>query len=140
MCAVNVEMNASVPIQDSATREPLAPASVRRHPKLGLTSLLIAIVFPFLLLMIFVVLLLLQGQIESGAFVGFVTILAASIGGVAVHLTGLILGIAGVSRKETKKLLSVLGILFNGLLLVLSAIVCILFVAFLMHPFPLGPK
>jgi hypothetical protein len=132
-------MNDSIPIQNFPVgiRENVP---IKRHSKLGLTSLLIAIAFPVLYVIIFVVLALLQDHIENGAFVGFVTILAVAIAGVAAHLTGLIMGIAGASRPETKKLLAVLGIAFNALPLVLSSIVSILFVAFLIHPFPLGPK
>jgi hypothetical protein len=132
-------MNDSIPIQNLPVgiRENVP---IKRHSKLGLTSLLIAIAFPVLYVIIFVVLALLQDHIENGAFVGFVTILAVAIAGVAAHLTGLIMGIAGASRPETKKLLAVLGIAFNALPLVLSSIVSILFVAFLIHPFPLGPK
>jgi len=129
-----IEMTASMPIQSTPT------APVRRHSRLGITSLLLALGFPFLLLIIFVVMLIFSEQIENGAFVGFVTILAASIAAVAVHLTGVILGIAGVYKKENRKLFPVLGIVFNGLPLLLSATACILFVAFLIHPFPLGPK
>jgi hypothetical protein len=132
-------MSASIPIENFAARTP-AGVPLKKQSKLGVLSLLIAIAFPFPMLIVSIVLVLLQDYIENGAFVGFVTILAASIAGFAVHLTGLILGIAGVSRKETKKLLPVLGILFNALPLALSLIVCILFVAFLIHPFPLGPK
>ena len=129
-----MEMNASIPVPAEAS------APVRRHSRLGVTSLLLALGFPFLCLIIFVVMLIVSGQIENGAFVGFVTILAASIAAVVVHLTGVILGIAGAYKKDSKKLFPVLGIVFNGVPLLLSAIVCILFVAFLIHPFPLGPK
>lgn len=117
---------------------PAAP--VRRHSRLGVTSLLLALGFPFLCLIIFVAMMIVSDQIENGAFVGFVTILVASIAAVAVHLTGVILGIAGAYKKDSRKLFPVLGIVFNGVPLLLSAIVCILFVAFLIHPFPLGPK
>jgi len=102
--------------------------------------LLLALGFPFLCLIIFVAMMIVSDQIENGAFVGFVTILVASIAAVAVHLTGVILGIAGAYKKDSRKLFPVLGIVFNGVPLLLSAIVCILFVAFLIHPFPLGPK
>ena len=132
-------MNASIRIEPFAV-ETRHDVPVKRHSKLGLLSVLIAVGFPFSVIMVLVILLILQDHIENWAFVAFVAILAASIAGVAAHLTGLIIGIAGVARKETRKVLSVLGIVFNAMPLVLSSIACILFLAFLLHPFPLGPK
>lgn len=125
-------MNAAIPIE---TRP-----FVLTHSKFGLASLLIAVLFPLLMWLTFLILLVLQVRIENEAFTYFLMILAGSITGVLAHVAGLVLGIAGVRRKQNKKLLSVLGIILNVIPLVFAAIVGILFVAFLIHPFPLGPK
>ena len=125
-------MNAAISIEDSAY--------VRTHSRLGLVSLLIAILFPLLMWAIVLILLLLQVRIENEAFTYFLMILAASISGVIAHLTGLVLGIVGARNRARKKLLSVLGIIFNTIPLIFAIMVCIIFVAFLIHPFPLGPK
>jgi ABC-type dipeptide/oligopeptide/nickel transport system permease component len=112
----------------------------RTHSKAGLISLLIALLFPLLMGSIFLIVLVLQLQIENEAFTYFLMILSGSIAAVIAHLSGLIMGVVGVRNKQRKKLLSVLGIVFNTLPLLLAAVICILFVAFLIHPFPLGPK
>ena len=110
------------------------------HSGLGLASLMIALLFPLLMGSIFLVLLLLQLRIENEAFTYFLMILSGSIAGIIAHLLGLIMGVAGVRRKQNKKVFSVLGIVLNAIPLLGAVIVCILFVAFLIHPFPLGPK
>lgn len=129
-------MNAAIPIESRASDA----AYVRAHSKAGLASLLIALLFPLLMWSIVLILLVLQVQIESEGFTYFLMILSGSIAAVIAHLGGLIMGVVGVRNKQRKKLLSVLGIIFNTLPLLLAAVICILFVAFLIHPFPLGPK
>ena len=113
---------------------------VRRHSKLGVASLLIALGLPLLFLVVFAIMILLQGQIQNAAFTNFVVMLGASFVGTIGHLVGLVVGVVGALRKENKKLLSVLGIIFNSVPMLFAAIVSIVFVAFLIHPFPLGPK
>lgn len=79
-------------------------------------------------------------RIDNEAFTYFLMILGGSAAGVVAHIVGPSLGIAGARRKQNKKLVSVLGIVFNAMPLLLAVIICILLVAFLLHPFPLGPK
>ena len=113
---------------------------VRTHSKAGLVSLLIALLFPLLMCLIFLIVLVLQVQIESEGFTYFLMLLSGSIAAVIAHLSGLVMGVVGVRNKQRKKLFSVLGIIFNTLPLLLAVVICILFVVFLIHPFPLGPK
>jgi len=129
-------MNAAIPVESRASDA----GYVRTHSKAGLASLLIALLFPLLMCSIFLIVLVLQLQIENEAFTYFLMILSGSIAAVIAHLSGLIMGFVGVRNKQRKKLLSVLGIIFNTLPLLLAGVICILFVAFLIHPFPLGPK
>ena len=129
-------MNASIPVENRASEA----GYIRTHSKAGLVSLLIALLFPLLTCSIFLIVLVLQLQIENEAFTYFLMILSGSIAAIIAHLGGLIMGVVGVRNKQRKKLLSVLGIIFNTLPLLLAAVICILFVAFLIHPFPLGPK
>ena len=116
------------------------PDHVRSHSKAGLVSLLIALLFPLVMWSIFLILLVLQIRIENEAFTYFLMILTGSISGVAAHVTGVALGIVGVRNRGRKKLLPVLGIVFNTIPLVFAAIICVVIVAFMIHPFPLGPK
>jgi hypothetical protein len=114
--------------------------TVRTHSQAGLVSLLIALLFPLLMWSLFFILLVLQVRIENEAFTYFLMILGGSISGIVAHLTGLVFGIAGARNRARKKLLSVLGIVFNSIPLVFAAIVGVIIVAFMIHPFPLGPK
>ena len=123
-------MNAAIQLQDRN----------QSHSKAGLVSLLIAILFPILMWSIFFLLLMLQVRIENEAFTYFLMILGGSISAVIAHITGLVFGIAGARSRERKKLLSILGIILNSVPLIFAAVVCVVFVAFLIHPFALGPK
>ena len=130
-------MDPTAPIQHFATGE---PGEAKTHSHLGLASLLIALGFPFLMLLLFLMLVLLQVRIENEAFTYFLMILGGAVAGTIAHLVGVIMAIAGARKRGNKKLLSVLGIIFNAIPLLSAAIICILSVAFLLHPFPLGPK
>ena len=134
-------MNAAIPLQHPA------PAAVddqvrlvRKQSNLGIASFLIALGLPLLVLALLAILFVLQGRIENEAFTDSIVIIGASIAGFIGHLVGLTLGVAGALQKQRKRLLAVLGIVFNSVPMLLAATVCILFVAFLIHPFPLGPK
>jgi ABC-type dipeptide/oligopeptide/nickel transport system permease component len=129
-------MNAAIPVESRASDV----GYVRTHSKAGLVSLLIALLFPLLMCSILLIVLVLQLQIENEAFTYFLMVLSGSIAAIIAHLSGLIMGVVGVRNKQRKKLLSVLGIIFNTLPLLLAVVICLLFVAFLIHPFPLGPK
>jgi ABC-type dipeptide/oligopeptide/nickel transport system permease component len=129
-------MNAAIPVESRASDV----GCVRTHSKAGLVSLLIALLFPLLMCSILLIVLVLQLQIENEAFTYFLMVLSGSIAAIIAHLSGLIMGVVGVRNKQRKKLLSVLGIIFNTLPLLLAVVICLLFVAFLIHPFPLGPK
>jgi hypothetical protein len=129
-------MNASMRVDNRAADA----GYVQTHSRAGLASLLIALLFPLLMGSIFLIVLALQVQIESEGFTYFLMILGGSIAAVIAHLSGLIMGVVGVRNKQRKKLLSLLGIIFNTLPLLLAAVICIVLVAFLIHPFPLGPK
>ena len=134
-------MDAATPIQYHIPAMPQDSAlPVRKHPKFGVASFLIALGFPPLLFALFAILYLLQGRIESEAFTDFLIILGALFVGLIVHFVGLALGIAGASQKECKKLFAILGIVVNGILVFLAVAVCLLLMAFSTHPFPLGPK
>lgn len=134
-------MKEAIPLQqpETAVAQDQSPP-LRKHSKLGLSSLLIALGLPLVLLALIMILFLLQVGIANEGFTYFVVILGASIIGGFGHLIGVVLGIAAASRKQNKKLLPTLGIIFNSVPMLLAAIVCILFAAFLIHPFPLGPK
>ena len=129
-------MNPAISIDSLAPEPRHAPG----HSKLGLTSLLIALLCPLLMGLLFLVLLLLQVRIENEAFTYFLLMLSGSIAGIVAHLLGVIMAIVGLRRPADKKVLSVLGIIFNAIPLILAAVVCVLFVVFLLNPFPLGPK
>lgn len=135
------EMDPTRPIQYQASPTPCDSVEpLRSHSKLGLGSLLIALGLPLLFLIVFAIMILLASQIQNAALTNFVVILIASFVGAVGHLVGLILGIVGTFRKTNKKLLPVLGIIFNGIPMLVATVVCLLFVAFLINPFPLGPK
>ena len=126
-----------MPIQQFANGE---SGQAKTHSQLGLVSLLIALGFPFLMLLLFVILVLLQVRIENEAFTYFLMILGGAVAGTIAHLVGVTMAIAGARKRKNKKLLPVLGIIFNAIPLLSALIICIFSVAFLLHPFPLGPK
>jgi len=100
----------------------------RRYSKLGLASFLIGIGFPLLLIIVAVIGLVLSDRIDDtdtkNAFDFFFVILGPTFGGIGaviVHLLGLALGIAGAFQKERKRVFAILGITFNGIVLILAA-------------------
>jgi hypothetical protein len=105
-----------------------SPPLIRRASKLGVTSFLMAIGFPLVLLLLFAISLALEGRIDHEKVSKFdwFTICCLIIGGPIIHFVGLVLGIAGVFQKERKRLFAVLGIVLNGLLVISAAIICIL--------------
>lgn len=101
---------------------------IRKSSRLGITSFLLAIGFPAFLVVLFVISLFMEGRVDPqkvGKFDWF-TICCLLIGGPIVHFVGLILGIAGAFQRERKRLFSVLGIVLNGLLVLVAATICIL--------------
>jgi hypothetical protein len=108
-----------------------APRPDRTTSKLGIASLALAVGFPFLLLVLLVISMILDGRVDYhyvkklDLFLG----LLAIIGGPIVHFTALVLGIVGAFQKRNKKLFPILGIVFNGVLLLAAAIISIFFLS-----------
>ena len=107
------------------------PIPSRKHSKLGIVSLGIAIGFPFLLVVLFVISILLEGRIEHRLVQKLDTTLGliAIIGGPLAHFAGLVLAIAGAFQKDRKRLFAIIGIVLNGTLVLIAAIFTILFLS-----------
>ena len=136
-------MNAAVPYQYSSSPGRQYPSSpVRRISKLGIASFLIALGFPFLLLLLVAILAVLSILQEHGHGPFFdnqvgdeillVLIAFGGLGGPLVHFVGLGIGIGGAFQRERKRLFGILGIVLNGILLLLLAISWMVFFSWLM--------
>ncbi len=94
----------------------------RRHPKIGVISLSLAIANGLITLLILVGSFIpedgtyAEQRVDKALFV-FALIIAPIF-----HLVGLALGIGGAFMKNAKKVFPVLGIIFNGLPLVIAAV------------------
>ena len=107
---------------------PAPSPPVSRASRLGITSFLMALGFPALLGLMFAISLFMQGRVDAQKVSKFdsFTVMGLIIGGPIVHFVGLVLGIAGAFQKQRKKLFPILGIVLNGLLVLIAAIICIL--------------
>ena len=60
-----------------------------------------------------------------------IVIIFGGLGAPIIHFVGLVIGIAGAFQKERKRLFAILGIVLNGILVLLLAISWILFFGWL---------
>ena len=93
-----------------------------QHSRIGIASFLIGIGTPLLILCLFIFSISLDSFLNGyqrrdfNLVLGLLVIFTPPFG----HLTGLVLGIAGVRQPDSKKLFPILGITFNGLFLLLG--------------------
>jgi hypothetical protein len=87
-------------------------ATVERHSGLGIASFVISLIMaPALLVIVVMAALIGSSDDESPANI-IVGLLA--LGSIALLLTGIGLGIAGVLQKQRRRMFSVLGLVFNA--------------------------
>ena len=105
----------------------VAPNPARKFSKLGVTSFLMALGFPLVLLILFAISLAMEARVnhEKVSKFDWFTICCLIIGGPIVHFVGLVLGIAGAFQEERKRVFAVVGIVLNGLFVIAAAIICI---------------
>ena len=137
-------MNAAIPHQYWSSPAPqYQSASVRKHSKRGIASFLFALCGLLLLLVLWAIGAVLEGRFDDAVrfevLWGRMTnreefdFLLGAFGGLGVlivYFAGLVIGIAGAFQKERKKLFTILGIVLNGILLLLVAIPWILLLLF----------
>jgi hypothetical protein len=103
------------------------PAAQKNHPKVGVISFGLAIGTGVVTFLLFIASLIPQ----SGTYMAqrLSTVLMIFGMGVAplLHLSGLILGVIGAFRKNSRKVFPILGIIFNILPLIIAAILLVLF-------------
>jgi uncharacterized protein involved in cysteine biosynthesis len=73
--------------------------------------------------------MILDGRVDFVKQLDLTIALLTMIGGPIVHFTALVLGIVAVFQKGRKKLLSILGIVLNGILLMLLVIIVLFFLS-----------
>ena len=86
----------------------------QKHSKMGVASFIISLVQGGINVIAVIsagVLTTLGPQDEHE--IGFMIIGLVIFGGIFAHLTGVGLGIAGIVQRNTKKVLSILGLIFN---------------------------
>jgi hypothetical protein len=109
---------------------PAQPASSdRKSSKPGIISLGLALGFPGLVILLLVISMILDGRVDFVKQLDLSIALLTMIGGPIVHFTALVLGIVAVFQKGRKKLLSILGIVLNGILLMLLVIIVLFFLS-----------
>lgn len=97
------------------------------HPRVGLISFGLAIITGAITFLLFIVSFIPESgtyteQRFNRIFFGFMLITAPIF-----HLAGLVLGIIGAFKKNSKKVFSILGIVFNSLPLIFVLIVWVFF-------------
>lgn len=100
-------------------------AKQRNHPKIGLISFGLAIAIGFITLLILAISFILERGTYAEQRADKVLFVFALIAAPIFHLAGLVLGIIGAFKKDSKKLFPILGIIFNALPLVFAAVVWI---------------
>jgi hypothetical protein len=101
----------------------------KRHSRLGIASVVIAIVVPVLIICLIIIGAILDRPasslgkyiVESGFAVGFFAPL--------LHLTGLVLGVAGWVSKRTKNLFAIIGTALNSILLFIGFLLIVLIIS-----------
>jgi hypothetical protein len=127
-------MSAAIPFQYSASEMAQRPAATaRKHSKLGLTSFLIALGFPLLFLILLAIPVVSYGRIDNQTDdeISLILIMFGGLGGPMIHFAGLVIGIAGAFQRARKRLFAILGLVFNGAMLLLLAIAWIVFFSWL---------
>ena len=104
-------------------------ASERKNSKLGMVSLWSALGSPGLVILLLVISMILDGRFEVVKQLDLSIALLTLIGGPIVHFTALVLGIVAVFQKDRKKLVPILGIVLNGIFLVLAVIMVLVFLS-----------
>ena len=139
-------MNAAMPLQYPASDLPQYSSSpVRKHSNLGVASFLMALGGLFLLLALWATGAVIEDRFDDvvryDVIQGFSRMthreefdfLLVTLGGLGVllvYFAGLVTGIAGAFQKERKRLFGILGMVLNGILLLLVAIPWLLFLLF----------
>ena len=112
---------------------PHSSLALPSHSKLGIASFLIALAFPSLLLLLLAIPAVGYGRIDNQKDdeIFLIVIMFGGLGGPIIHFVGLVIGIAGAFQKERKRRFAILGIVLNGILVLLLAISWILFFGWL---------
>src|SRR5437870_3438356 len=128
-------MNTAMPLQHPAPSvHGYSSSPVRKHSKPGIASFLIALGFPLLLVVLFVIPAIGYGRIDNQTDdeIFLIVIMFGGLGGPIVHFAGLVIGIVGAFQRERKRLFAILGIVLNGILMLLLGISWLLFFSWLM--------
>ncbi|KAF0107716.1 MAG: hypothetical protein FD146_1347 [Anaerolineaceae bacterium] len=95
---------------------PPPPPAAQKHSRLGIVSLVLAILAMLIMCVDVVLVLGITGGANIPTEVQYLDSALSCIAALAA-LTGLGLGIAAVSRKDAKKLFGILGLVFNAVYL-----------------------
>lgn len=99
------------------------PANIRTHPQTGVVSVGLAVLTGA----VTIVLLAVSFAMKSGTYADrrWTNVLLVYGAGIAplLHFAGLVLGIVGAFTKNSKKAFPALGIILNGLPLLIAAVV-----------------
>lgn len=107
-----------------------APVQERRlHSRLGVASFILAVGFPWLVTLMFIVLNSLSKSKDSSSFYSFYSgavvitwLVIAPIG----HIVGVVLGSVGLFQKQRKRLFAVLGVILNLLIVTAGFLLALL--------------
>lgn len=101
----------------------------KKHSRLGIASVVIALALPALLILFLVMGLLLgskKGSVGNVIGLGFIVI---ALSAPLLHFVGFILGLIGWISKRTKNLYPVIGTVLNALLGISGILIIYLFIA-----------
>lgn len=110
-----------IDIRVPRSRSEPPPAGPFRQSGLGITSLVISILVAIALFAMFIVVTMMVvdqgGQQPADNDPRMITVGLVFLGGIGIALVGLILGILGTMQPNTSPICAIIGIVFNGLIL-----------------------
>ncbi len=110
-----------IDIRVPRSRSEPPPAGPFRQSGLGITSLVISILVAIALFAMFIVVTMMVvdqgGQQPADNDPRMITVVRVFLGGIGIALVGLILGILGTMQPNTSPICAIIGIVFNGMIL-----------------------
>lgn len=110
------------------TEETEAKLEKYRHSRLGIASVIMAIVIPVIWISFLVAGMLISSRYSIGKFIGIAAMIFALLAPLS-HFVGSILGLVGCFTKDTRRGFSIAGAILNALLGVSGIVIIWLFLS-----------
>lgn len=97
----------------------------KRHSRLGIASVIIAIVLPALFICPIIIAAIVDSPSSSASKIFFTVGFVVGIFAPALHLTGIIFGVIGWVSKRTRNLFPIIGTVLNSILLLIGLLMIV---------------